>query len=192
MYELTKTECLYIATKFNDEQRAKLVLRWEELETQNIASKAIPQRGAYKEGAVFVSRMGDTLTQSVYKNGEIYTKFSPLLKYLGYSNSSCGSYIKRLDAYCIKVEAGSQEAWFVNAAGLDEVLRTTTLPISYDRVSRIYRDVFGIENHPKDGNNPYTHQFTDAQMLALIKEINMSCKPTAQKRIIDKLMEGAV
>lgn len=26
-YELTKTECLYIATKFNDEARAKLVLR---------------------------------------------------------------------------------------------------------------------------------------------------------------------
>ena len=32
-YQLTKTECLYIATKFNDEARAKLVLRWEELET---------------------------------------------------------------------------------------------------------------------------------------------------------------
>lgn len=31
-YSLTKTECLYIATKFNDEARAKLVLRWEELE----------------------------------------------------------------------------------------------------------------------------------------------------------------
>ena len=26
-YILTKTECLYIATKFNDEARAKLVLR---------------------------------------------------------------------------------------------------------------------------------------------------------------------
>ena len=31
-YQLTKTECLYIATKFNDEARAKLVLRWEDLE----------------------------------------------------------------------------------------------------------------------------------------------------------------
>lgn len=31
-YYLTKTECLYVATKFNDEARAKLVLRWEELE----------------------------------------------------------------------------------------------------------------------------------------------------------------
>ena len=31
-YQLTKTETLYIATKFNDEARAKLVLRWEFLE----------------------------------------------------------------------------------------------------------------------------------------------------------------
>ena len=29
-YSLTKTECLYIATKFNDEARARLVLRWEQ------------------------------------------------------------------------------------------------------------------------------------------------------------------
>ena len=33
-YSLTKTECLYIATKFNDEARAKLVLRWQELEME--------------------------------------------------------------------------------------------------------------------------------------------------------------
>ena len=35
-YSLTKTECLYIATKFNDEARAKLVLRWEQLERENL------------------------------------------------------------------------------------------------------------------------------------------------------------
>jgi Rha family phage regulatory protein len=34
MYELSKTECLYVATKFNDEARAILVCRWEELETK--------------------------------------------------------------------------------------------------------------------------------------------------------------
>ena len=37
-YELTKTECLYVATQFNDEARAKLVLRWEELEQKQRAS----------------------------------------------------------------------------------------------------------------------------------------------------------
>jgi Rha family phage regulatory protein len=34
MYELTKSECLYISTKFNDEARARLVIRWEELESK--------------------------------------------------------------------------------------------------------------------------------------------------------------
>lgn len=33
-YQLTKKECLYIATKFNDETRARLINRWEELERQ--------------------------------------------------------------------------------------------------------------------------------------------------------------
>ena len=40
-YSLTKTECLYIATKFNDEARAKLVLRWEQLELEK--QKSMPQ-----------------------------------------------------------------------------------------------------------------------------------------------------
>ena len=38
-YQLTKTECLYIATKFNDEARARLVLRWEELEKAEVRRK---------------------------------------------------------------------------------------------------------------------------------------------------------
>lgn len=36
MYILTKTECLFVATKFNDEARAKLVLRWEKLEKERM------------------------------------------------------------------------------------------------------------------------------------------------------------
>jgi len=38
-YQLTKTECLYIATKFNDEARARLILRWEQLELQELKRK---------------------------------------------------------------------------------------------------------------------------------------------------------
>ena len=44
-YMLTKTECLYIATKFNDEARAKLVLRWEELEMADVRGKMADVRG---------------------------------------------------------------------------------------------------------------------------------------------------
>ena len=43
-YELNKTECLYIATKFNDEARAKLILRWEELEKkERMGSYLVPK-----------------------------------------------------------------------------------------------------------------------------------------------------
>lgn len=38
-YILNKTECLYVATKFNDEARARLVLRWEELEIKEASDK---------------------------------------------------------------------------------------------------------------------------------------------------------
>ena len=41
-YSLTKEECLYIATKFNDEARAKLIKRWKELEEQH-QKPSIPQ-----------------------------------------------------------------------------------------------------------------------------------------------------
>ena len=40
-YSLTKTECLYIATKFNDEARAKLVIRWQQLEQERITQKCV-------------------------------------------------------------------------------------------------------------------------------------------------------
>ena len=35
-YSLNKMECLYIATKFNDEARAKLVIRWQQLEQDQV------------------------------------------------------------------------------------------------------------------------------------------------------------
>ncbi len=40
-YSLSKMECLYIATKFNDEARAKLVIRWQQLEQERIAQKCV-------------------------------------------------------------------------------------------------------------------------------------------------------
>lgn len=41
-YSLNKEECLYIATKFNDEARAKLIKRWKELEEQH-RKPSVPQ-----------------------------------------------------------------------------------------------------------------------------------------------------
>ena len=43
LYVLNKTECLYVATKFNDQARAKLVLRWEQLEKERLQGLQQPQ-----------------------------------------------------------------------------------------------------------------------------------------------------
>ena len=40
-YSLSKTECLYIATKFNDEARAKLVIRWQQLEQERLMHQGV-------------------------------------------------------------------------------------------------------------------------------------------------------
>lgn len=39
-YTLNKKETLFVATKFNDEARAKLVLRWEQLEKERLTQQA--------------------------------------------------------------------------------------------------------------------------------------------------------
>lgn len=41
-YELNKEETLFVATKFNDEARAILILRWKELEEKNQIGFSIP------------------------------------------------------------------------------------------------------------------------------------------------------
>lgn len=65
MYVLTKTECLYIATKFNDEARARLILRWEELEVQakqQLGLHQIPQ--SFAEALKLAAKQAEELEQA--------------------------------------------------------------------------------------------------------------------------------
>lgn len=39
-YQLNKDETLYVATKYNDETRAKLIMRWKQLEVENMELKS--------------------------------------------------------------------------------------------------------------------------------------------------------
>ena len=39
-YQLDKDETLYVATKYNDETRAKLIMRWKQLEVENMELKS--------------------------------------------------------------------------------------------------------------------------------------------------------
>ena len=58
-YQLSKTECLYIATKFNDEARARLILRWEELEQES--KHRLPQ--SFSEALMLAAQQAQELEQ---------------------------------------------------------------------------------------------------------------------------------
>lgn len=62
MYQLNKAECLYVATKFNDEARARLIIRWEELERQRLAGGfQIPQN--FAEALRLAAEQADQMEQ---------------------------------------------------------------------------------------------------------------------------------
>ena len=76
-YQLTKTECLYIATKFNDEARAKLVLRWQELELQE--RKAYPRplpKGRENEAPLMLMTENDILREAEVIIGRTLVSFN--------------------------------------------------------------------------------------------------------------------
>lgn len=87
-YQLTKTECLYIATKFNDEARAKLVLRWEELERKE--QYQVPQ--SFAEALMLAAKQQEKIEQQQLalksKNEEIIqlsatiTEMQPKVSYV--------------------------------------------------------------------------------------------------------------
>ena len=87
-YSLNKTECLYIATKFNDEARAKLVLRWEELERKE--QYQVPQ--SFAEALMLAAKQQEKIEQQQLalksKNEEIIqlsatiTEMQPKVSYV--------------------------------------------------------------------------------------------------------------
>lgn len=69
MYKLTKTECLYIATKFNDEARAKLVIRWEELERANsMGNFNVPK--SFREALLLAAEQQEVIENQQKQIGE--------------------------------------------------------------------------------------------------------------------------
>ena len=64
-YSLNKEECLYIATKFNDEARAKLIKRWKELEEQH-QKPSVPQN--YLEALKYLVKAEEEKQQLALEN----------------------------------------------------------------------------------------------------------------------------
>lgn len=67
-YQLTKREVLYVATKWNDEIRARLIVRWEELENKQL-QKSLP--GTFAEA---LRAYADEVERNEKLKGEIEVK----------------------------------------------------------------------------------------------------------------------
>ena len=110
-YSLTKEECLYIATKFNDEARAKLIKRWRELEEKHQAKTSLPsyqiedpidraerwiaEQREKQQLALENKRQMETITAITNENAELGNKIAEMLPKVNYydqilaSNGTC-------------------------------------------------------------------------------------------------------
>lgn len=91
-YELTKTECLYIATKFNDEARAKLIVRWEQLENERLQAASQPGRAEILPPPVENQQVTQNLVEIV--DGKAVTTSRKLARVMGRRHSSILQTIK--------------------------------------------------------------------------------------------------
>lgn len=91
-YYLDKEECLYVATKFKDEARAKLVLRWKQLEIKERSSMtALPNFSNPAEAArawaseyeakLIESKRADAAEQQVFALSQEIEQMQPKVSY---------------------------------------------------------------------------------------------------------------
>ena len=107
-YSLNKLECLYIATKFNDEARARLVKRWAELELkeQERIAEALHRNDDCLDYYRNVMTSEDTLTvrQVAFPLKMTAQELNKLLCQKGIQYGQSGSYIPKADyarrGYC--------------------------------------------------------------------------------------------
>lgn len=94
-FSLNKEECLYIATKFNDEARAKLIKRWKELEEQHQkpsvpqnyieALKSLVKAEEEKQQLVLENKQkGETIITISKANVELGNKITEMLPKVSY------------------------------------------------------------------------------------------------------------
>lgn len=188
MYELDFFECMYVATKFNDESRAKVILRWKELEIKNQSKKTQLSQTAseYQENTVITVKLGNNVNQIYIVDGIIYAKGSPIIRYITNDYSSFSQYIKKIGKdNCIKVTFGKQQFWFINESGFTNFINSYRGDISFTDIATVYKDMYGVIK-TRDEQNSYSYAMTDSEMLKIIEAINK--RPFNRGKVLDLLL----
>ena len=148
--------------------------------------KAIPGSMPYKEGEVFVAQLGDIMTHSVFIEGDLYSRLTPIACYIGYRSGLSKDYRNRISKENLKlIYIGQKPNWMVNLSGFNEILEFTKMAISYQDMKDIKFGLFGsaLEQHQDK-----LFRFTQLEILNIIHCINAS--PIKKSLVIDLLLKG--
>ena len=126
-YQLTKTETLYIATKFNDEARAKLVLRWEELERERINLGTDYTAFIEKDTALMIGESSVSLTEN---------RVNPCQKILAAADAIIGEGLRMLNEDAEDTLTATQVAKTFNMTTYDFNAVLRDMGIQYRRGGR--------------------------------------------------------
>lgn len=153
-YELNYQECMYIATKFNDEARAKLVLRWESLET----GKAEPMAKQSLTPSELILQLAQINVENERKMKELEVKQNQLqaeveeIKQRTTTDLHCSTIVAYVSRNKIKLDVSRYGAMGKKASSLckKKGIETTSVnDVRWGKV-KVYPDevldsVFGVE-----------------------------------------------
>jgi len=155
-----------------------------------VKQAALPQNASYPENQVFMAKLERDVIMGYYTNGVLYFQLSKIARYIGYDNG--GSHFVNYspeNAIRIKIDE-KREMWFVNMDCVDAILKRCSFKsIPYEKISHIYRDLFGVEVNQTDSET-FSYRFTDKQMLEIFEII--FDKPINKEKVIEKLRNGKI
>jgi|GEM_PF-5804586 len=138
----------------------------------------------------YIVKLGDRTTHCCQINGEIYTKLTPILKFIGYTDSALTNSMKAwVGEDLIRLRLGKQDCYFVNKRGVESVLSNTRYTPSYHVLNSIFKDIFQ-EDIIKDSEEAYMYKYTGIQMLEIYELINE--KPIRKDKVLEKLRKGRI
>lgn len=190
LYLLDVYECMYIATKFNDEARAKLIMRWKELETtpqnyriEQTASKPINQ--------IYSCKLGGQLTDCYFTNGEVFTRFALLLSHLGNSSGTSRQLREKLgEENFILLQHGKVNVWYGNYQAFTNYLQATNRKPDFRRANEASKGIWGIPLQEPETGDQISYSFTTGEMLHVFKAI--AKLPIDKNTVIALLERGEI
>ena len=182
---LTKRESLYIATKFNDEARAKLVLRWEELEIkhrQQVQAEQ-PQQGFLQDKLTVAEWMMKTLRYSEVAKLQLVSSIVqpyglPIPEYVSAPNGAKHSATELLKTHGVDVSARKFNELAAAAGLLEQKERKGTAKV-HKFYSITNKGLPYGENDVNEKNANQTQPHWYDNKFGEVLEI-IGCKPSKQ------------